>query len=73
MSEVPKLATDPELLDLLAKARAHWDAMTPEAKEAELKIQREGIAKAEASWPKAKFKMVDGVKVYDSYEDYLND
>lgn len=68
-----QLKTDPALLDLIAKARAHWDSMTPESQEAELKIQREGVAKAEASWPKAKFKMINGVKVYDSYEDYLND
>jgi hypothetical protein len=59
--------TDKELTDLLKKAAAH--KMT----EAEIKAQRESYVRAEMSWPKAKFKWVDGVKVYDSYEDYCND
>lgn len=37
------------------------------------KAQCESWARAEASWPKPKFKWINGVKVYDSYEDYLND
>ena len=64
--------TDDALVRLLAKARQKVDAMTDEEREAMLKTQREGYARAEASWPAPKFKMVDGVKVYDSYEDYCN-
>lgn len=37
------------------------------------KAQRDGYVRAEMSWPKAKFKWVNGVKVYDSFEDYCND
>lgn len=65
MTDAPK-PTDPELLALLDRARNH--VMTPE----ELEAQRQGYARAEASWPLGKFKMVNGVKVYDSYEDYCN-
>lgn len=64
---------DQEFKDLIAKANARYDAMTPEQQDAMWKAQRDGYAKAEASWPKPKFKFVNGVKVYESYEDYLND
>lgn len=47
--------------------------MTPEQQEAMWKAQRDGYVRAEMSWPKAKFKWVNGVKVYDSFEDYCND
>lgn len=46
--------------------------MTPEEREAMHKAQRESFVRAEMGWPKPKFKMIDGVKVYDSYEDYCN-
>jgi hypothetical protein len=58
---------------LIEKSRKIVDAMTPEEKTEMFHKQAEDLARAEASWPKAKFKMVDGVKVYDSYEDYYND
>lgn len=61
-----------ELDELLKMARAQWDAMSPEEKDKMLRQQIEGVAKAEASWPKPKFKYINGVKVYDSYEDYCN-
>ncbi len=38
-----------------------------------LRRQAESWARAEASWPKPKFRMVGGVKVFDSIEDYYND
>lgn len=47
--------------------------LPPEEQEAMLKAQRESWVRAEMSWPKAKFKIVNGAKVYDSYEDYCND
>ena len=64
---------DTELERLLAEAKKKTEAMSPEELEAMLKTQREGVARAEASWPKAKFRWINGVKVYDSYEDYCND
>lgn len=64
---------DQELKDLISKANARYDAMTSEQQDAMWKAQRDGYVKAEMSWPKPKFKWVDGVKVYESYEDYLND
>lgn len=63
----------PELKKLLEQSKKNVDAMTPEQKEAMLKAQGESWARAEASWPKPKYKWVNGVKVYDSYEDYCND
>jgi len=56
-----------------AAAKAKVDAMTPEEREAMYAAQRESYARAEATWPKSKFKWIDGVKVYESYEDYCND
>lgn len=57
---------------LLAEAQARYDAMTPEQQAEMWRQQREGYVRAEMSWPKPKFKMVNGVKVYESYEDYCN-
>jgi len=47
--------------------------MTPAEREEMYRQQREGYARAEASWPKPRYQWVDGVKVYESYEDYCND
>lgn len=63
----------PELTELLRLAKLKWEAMSGEEKEAMLHQQRDGYVKAELSWPKPKFKWVNGVKVYESYEDYCND
>jgi hypothetical protein len=62
-----------DLKQLLAKAQERFDAMTPAEQEAMFKAQREGYARAEASWPKPNYQWVDGVKVYASYENYCND
>lgn len=62
-----------ELQSLLAKAQVRFDAMTPGEQEAMFKAQREGYARAEATWPKPVYQWIDGVKVYASYEDYCND
>ncbi len=63
----------PELEQLIEEAKALVDVMTPEQKEAMFKAQHESWVRAEMSWPKSKFKWINGVKVYDSYEDYCND
>lgn len=61
------------LEQLIIEANERYNKMSPEEQAAMWKAQRDGYVKAEMSWPKPKFKTVDGVKVYDSYEDYLND
>lgn len=65
--------TEEELKSLVSEAMKRTARMTPEEREAMFKRQREGYAKAEASWPKAKFHWVNGTKVFESYEDYCND
>lgn len=63
----------PELDRLLQEARARWDAMTPDEQEAMLRQQRDGYVRAEMSWPQAKYRWENGVKIYETYEDYIND
>ena len=58
--------------DFLKRAVEQVKAMTTEQRKAMHKAQRESYVRAEMSWPKPKFKWVDGVKVYESYEDYCN-
>ena len=65
--------TRPELLRLLEESKAQVAAMSDAEREAMLAKQRESFVRGEMSWPKPKFKWVNGVKVYDSYEDYCND
>jgi hypothetical protein len=61
------------LQKLLADARAAYERMTPEQRADMDRRQKESWVRAEMNWPKPKFKWVDGAKVYESYEDYLND
>lgn len=61
----------PELKRLIDKARGHWNSLTPAQKEEMVRKQIVGVAKAEASWV-PKYRYENGVKVYHSYEDYLN-
>lgn len=63
----------PDWEKLFAEAQAKFEVLSPEEKEETFCLQKEGYARAEASWPKAKFHWEGGVKVYDSYEDYCND
>jgi len=63
----------PELKRLLDESRKLVEAMTPEQKEAMYKAQSESWVRGEMGWPKPKFKYVNGVKVYESKEDYWND
>lgn len=58
------------LNELLNKSAADVAAMSPAEKTELIRQQAESFVRAEASWPK--YKWVDGVKVYDSYEDYVN-
>lgn len=65
--------TDAEVKDLVDEAYRRYYAMTPEQQADMWRQQRGGYAKAEASWPRPKYKYVNGAKVYDSYTDYCND
>jgi hypothetical protein len=62
-----------ELDRLLKESVEQVKNMTPEERAAMLRRQAEGVARAEASWPKPKYRWESGVKVYESYEDYCND
>lgn len=59
--------------ELLRQSAEKVKAMSPVEREEMYRQQRESWVRAEMSWPKAKYKWVNGVKVYDSYEDYCND
>lgn len=67
------LKTHPDLLALLERSKTAVASMTKEEQDAMFKAQRESVARAEASWPPAKYTWVNGVKVYASYADYLAD
>lgn len=47
---IPNLKDLPELTELLRRARAYVDAMTPEERAEMLRKQGEGIARSEAQW-----------------------
>jgi hypothetical protein len=58
------------LTKLFAAAKARVAAM-PQAELDEMhRLQRESFVRGEMGWPKPRRKMVDGVMVYESYEDY---
>lgn len=62
-----------DLTGLLRKAKERVDAMTAVEIEAMLKEQAAAFARSEMSWPAPRFHWENGVKVYESYEDYCND
>lgn len=64
---------DDKLMKLLEEAKRKVSNMSQEELKQMLEEQKKSFVRSELSWPKAKYKMVDGVKVYDSYEDYCND
>lgn len=64
--------TEDELKALVKAANNRFNALTLEQQEAHRQAQRESWVRGEMDWPKPRFKMVNGVKVYDSYEDYCN-
>lgn len=63
----------PHLTKLIEESKQRVAAMSEDERNEMIRKQIEGVARAEASWPKPKFKWVNGVKVYASYEDYCND
>lgn len=64
-----------DLEKLLKQASEKVASMTSEEKEEMLKAQRESWVRGELGMmePKPKFKIVNGVKVYESCEDFWND
>jgi hypothetical protein len=67
------LAATPELMKLLQEAVEAFNKLSPEEQEKVYQAQRESWVRSVMLWPKPKYKWVDGVKVYDSIEDYHND
>lgn len=63
---------NPDIERLCRAAVAVVKAMTHEERERMFAQQRASWVRAEMSWPEPKFKYVNGVKVYESYEDYCN-
>lgn len=63
----------PELDRLIAESVAKVKAMSESERSEMIRAQGESWARAEASWPKARWHMEGGIKVYESYEDYCND
>jgi hypothetical protein len=63
----------PELEKLLRESAEAVQKMTPEQREEMFRQQRESWVRSVVEWPKSNYRWEDGVKVYDSYEDYLND
>lgn len=65
--------TEQELKELVAKAQARFDALSPEEQAAHRAAQRDSYVRAELSWPKPVCWTWNGVTTYASYSDYLND
>lgn len=63
---------DAELEELLRKLAKAYKTMTPEQKAEMHKKQRESWVRAEMSWPKPRYHYENGVRVYETYEDYCN-
>lgn len=61
-----------ELNKLLKESHEKYLNMTPGEKEEMLQKQRESFVRGEVGWPKPRYHYEDGVKVYESYEDYCN-
>lgn len=65
-----KRKTRTNLDELIEQSKARVAAMTDEERQAMYAAQRESYVRGEMSWPKPRYRFVNGVKVYDSYEDY---
>lgn len=61
----------PELDALLARAKERWDAMTEQERDAMIAEQRASWVRGEMAMGKPRYRWVDGVKVYESYGDYV--
>ena len=62
-----------DLARLIQQAAAKYKALSPEQKAAHDAAQRASFVRSIVDWPKPKFRWENGVKVYDSFEDYCND
>lgn len=59
-----------DLVQLLRMSAEKVAAMSDAERDEMFRQQREGFIRGEMSWPKPKFRWVNGTKVYDSYADY---
>ena len=57
----------------LIEAVAAFKALSPEQQEAMIRAQRESWARSIVEWPKPRYRWENGMKIYESYEDYCND
>lgn len=67
------MTDEADVIELLRRGVEQAKNMTEDERRTMWREQGKSYARAEASWPKPKYKMVNGVKVYESYEDYCND
>ena len=65
--------TDDKLMQDLKLAAAAFKKLSDEEQKWQFLAQVKSVAKVKTSWLKAKFHWENGVKVYESYEDYCND
>lgn len=65
--------TREELDKLVKESIARFNALPVEEQQKIRQQQRDGYVKAEMSWPKPKYHWENGIKVYDSLDDYYND
>lgn len=71
MTDTPDRA---ELDKLIADSIARFDALSAEEQAEIRRQQKEGYVRAEMSWPEPKYRItINGTKIYESYEDYVND
>ena len=69
-----KMTSDQTTLEEhIKQAVAKFNAMTPEQQAAMREAQRQSWVRSILNWPKPKYNLVNGIKVYNSYEDYCND
>ena len=59
-----------EFHEMIRKSNERYETMSPDEQQAMWKAQRESWVRAFTEWPKPRYRFVDGVKVYESYEDY---
>ena len=68
-----KYPPHPELDAALAEAHRRVEAMTDAERAAMYEAQRASFVRGEMGWPKPKYRIENGVKIYASYEDYCHD
>jgi hypothetical protein len=72
--EIGSMSDNTALLEMLKKAQAAVDALSPGERAEMYRLQRESFVRGMMPWPDAKPpKMINGVLTYESYYDYCAD